>query len=88
MSYTHGRDNTLEGRIVHTSQTNVKGTIKEHRNFILESRCKSKRSGTLSEPSGNFEGTDATWEHSTWISPASKSVGDKCLAHSKLSLCL
>ena len=43
MSYTHGRDITLEGWLVHTSQANVKGTIKEHRNPILESRCKSKR---------------------------------------------
>ena len=53
MSYTHGRDITLEGWLVHTSQANVKGTIKEHRNPILESRCKSKRSGTLAEPSDN-----------------------------------
>ena len=45
MSYTHDRDITLEGWIVHTSQANAKGTIKEHRNPILESRCKSKRSG-------------------------------------------
>ena len=43
MSYTHDRDITLEGWIVHTSQANAKGTIKEHRNPILESRCKSKR---------------------------------------------
>ena len=53
MSYTHDRDITLEGWIVHTSQANAKGTIKEHRNPILESRCKSKRSGTLAEPSDN-----------------------------------
>ena len=45
MSYTHDRDITLEGWIVHTSQANAKGTIKEHRNPILESRCKSKSSG-------------------------------------------
>ena len=43
MSYTHDRDITLEGWIVHTSQANAKGTIKEHRNPILESRYKSKR---------------------------------------------
>ena len=43
MSYTHDRDITLEGWIVHTSQANAKGTRKEHRNPILESRCKSKR---------------------------------------------
>ena len=35
---------TLEGTIVHVAITNAKGTIKEHRNPILESRCKSKRS--------------------------------------------
>ena len=59
MSYTHGRDITLEGWLVHTSQANVKGTIKEHRNPILESRCKSKRGmdevGTRSdEPSQTY----------------------------------
>ena len=47
-----------------------------------------ERSGTLPEPSGSFEGTDATWEYSTWISPAGKSVGNKCLILSKLRLCL
>ena len=52
MSYTHGRDITLEGWLVHTSQANVKGTIKEHRNPILESRCKSKSSGRRCAPLG------------------------------------
>ena len=53
MSYTHDRDITLEGWIVHTSHANAKGTIKEHRNPILESRCKSKRSGSGSPSAGN-----------------------------------
>ena len=55
MSYTHDRDITLEGWIVHTSQANAKGTIKEHHNPILESRCKSKRSGRI--PLGTPKGS-------------------------------
>ena len=48
-----------------------------------------ERSGTLPESSGGSEGTDATWEGSTWVSPAGKSlVGDNCLVISKISLCL
>ena len=54
MSYTHDRDITLEGWIVHTSQANAKGTIKEHHNPILESRCKSKR-GARDEVVGGME---------------------------------
>ena len=57
MSYTHDRDITLEGWIVHTSQANAKGTIKEHRNPILESRCKSKRQRKPYAPRGCHEVT-------------------------------
>jgi hypothetical protein len=62
MSYTHDRDITLEGWIVHTSQANAKGTIKEHRNPILESRCKSKR-GMESELSSDGTWTNLPYRH-------------------------
>ena len=61
MSYTHDRDITLEGWIVHTSQANAKGTIKEHRNPILESRCKSKRGDPRSGEDERSEPFDGTW---------------------------
>ena len=54
MSYTHDRDITLEGWIVHTSQANAKGTIKEHRNPILESRCKSKNKRMIARSAASF----------------------------------